>query len=277
MAGKKQKETPAVDPLASTPEYADFINRLNELGASSQQTTLNYIGLPGGTQVPEGGLQDPERVGKAQYYQGYSYMPQILNWSPVEKRRLQNRLVNSGLLQKDYRAGVWDEASAEAFTTILAMANQSGNDWETELINYAKQQPMEYDAKTGTMRRTTTGGGSMAQRQKLVLRYSNPNDLATLANETAQKRLGRKLSQGELQKFVSSYNSMEADYQKAADAASTGGGTVVEPMQADTAADLAAQQADPVAYATRGILPAVDAINDMLRGRDFGQADPGRM
>lgn len=280
------EEDVGIDPnqFANDPAMAEALRLIQEAtAAKTAPTNLSLIGLPSGEAPEKLEADEPVGIGKyvmprnkppkyPRYYTGYVYMPQAMNWGPVEKRRLQNQLVNAGILQKDYRSGVWDEATQEAFGSLLALANQSGNDWETELVNYAKSQPMEWDAKTGTMKRKAPGGGTLAQRQKLVINHTNPNDLSLLANETAQKRLGRKLSQDELQKFVTSYQSMEGEYQRAADAASEAGGTVTAPMQADTAADLAAQNADPVAYATRGILPAMDAINDLLKGRSFGEA-----
>jgi hypothetical protein len=154
------------------------------------------------------------------------------------------------------------------------MANQTGNDWETELVNYSSAQPLEYDPKTGTYRRRAMGAGSFAEKQKISVRYTNPDDLVRVANETAEKRLGRRFNESEIKNFVSSYQATERASQTAGQMAQEAGGAYTEAPTAETAALKAAEQADPVAYATRGALPLVDSINEMLNGLNFGQTRP---
>lgn len=280
MAEKKKDDKKAQTPedaLAADPALKAIYDRLDAATAAGGNDK-QFLGLPSGDQ--DVGVLEVDRPGqtaatpgkKPRYYQSYAYMPQIMNWTPVQKRQLQTRLVNSGLLTEDYLNGAWDDNSSQAFAKLLSMANYSGNDWETELYNVYNSQPMEIDPRTGQLRPKKAKG--MRERQPLKLSLTHPDDLTRVAQETATKRLGRKFTPDEMSRFVASYQGEEKRAQTAAWNAEYEGGTVTEPISAETAALKSAEAADPVAFQTRSALPLVDSVNEMLGGLNFGQTKP---
>lgn len=260
---------------AETQAFLESISqRINSGGA----TTANFIGLPQGDAAQIGTIETVRGEGEKapRYHVGYAYLPQIQNWDPIKKKQLQTRLVNSGLLSGDFRYGAWDEASAKAFGDLLGMANQSGNDWEQELYNYYNQQAMEVDPNTGQLKPKRPGGGTLRERQPLKVTYTDPNDLSRVANEVAEKRLGRRFTPDELNKFVATYQGREGEAQKQDWETGYSGGAVTKPPSVETAADMFAESTDPVGSTSRNALPLIDAVNQMLSGFNFGQENPMR-
>jgi len=268
------KKPVASGGLADDPEWQQLLS-LAQGAAAGGGSQANFIGLPQGDEASLTSIETVREPGerKPRYHVGYAYLPQIMNWDPVKKKQLQTRLVNSGLLSGDFRYGAWDEASSQAFGALLSMANTSGNDWETELYNYYNQQPMEVDAN-GNLVPKKRGGGSIRERQPLKVSYTNPDDLSRVANEVAEKRLGRRFTGEELNKFIATYQGAEGAAQKQSWEAGYSGGAVTEAPTAETAAMGYAEQVDPVASTARNALPLIESVNEMLSGFNFGQEQP---
>lgn len=270
---KKKKDAPK--PISEDAGLQEFLNRLDQAGTATATSTLNFYGLPQGEEGKP--YYRPPTPGtttvQPRYYEGAEWWPVKTNMTPQAVRSLQTQLVQSGLLNgKDYTDGVWDPASREAFAEVLNMANNQGVEWPDALNHYMSGFPLEFDAASGTYKRKVPG--ESRTRAPLVTRFTNPNDLAATANEVALKRLGRRFSQEEMTKFVTSYQQSErgaAQQQYAAGDPAGGGGAYTDPMAVDTAANLAAEEADPVASMARNMLPLVQGVNEML-GEQFSEA-----
>jgi hypothetical protein len=269
MADKK-KETPK-PPTTGTGDAAldAFLAQLNQPGA----TTANYVGLPQGKPITEIQNLEPPAGQNARYYEGAEWMPVLLNWDPRKIERLQSQLVQSGLLNTDYSGGAWDSDSRNAFTEILSFANASGQPWEEAINTYMNSKPMEIDPKTGKAKRRVGGPGR--ERAPLTLKYTNPDDVATLANEVSLKKLGRKLKSEEMNTFVQNYQALERGEQTKQYSAAQSGGSYVSAPSVETAATQYAEKVDPVASQARTMLPLIDGVNQMLNGPGFETTRPG--
>lgn len=245
---------------------------LAKIGTGGGKT--GFIGLPGSSTANEtGAYMDPSGPPPAAglkyaplYHDGAQNAPLMSNWDKVKISRLQARLVQAGLLDTDYRDGWWDKASSDAFTQVLSDANNMGQpDYEVALDGRINSLPMEIDPKTGLPRHKVGAGTS--KRAPLSLTLSNSDDLASTANEIAQKRIGRTFSDDELKRFVASYHAAEAGAQRSQYADQGAGGTTEANASPDTAANTFAEQLDPVAAQARNMLPMVQGINDLLNGK----------
>jgi hypothetical protein len=85
-------------------------------------------------------------------------------------------------------------------------------------------------------------------------RVSAPGDILTVGNEVAKKTLGRQFTEDEGQRFVSSYQQAELQYQQA------GSGVVTSAPSADVAAEQFATQAAPDEAQAYKYLGAVDML-----------------
>jgi hypothetical protein len=102
------------------------------------------------------------------------------------------------------------------------------------------------------------GGGSVD-----TIRLTNPDDLKAVANQVAQQRLGRFLSDDELNRFVSSFQAQETAFQQAyyADQA-----VVTEAPAADTAASTWIDQTRKVDADIYAIGSQLDTFLNMMGG-----------
>jgi len=267
---KGDKKTPAPQTVAL--DLGDLEARLAQAaGAGSTNKARAFIG--GGAtwdQEAQIAANTPTRKERTQrYVEGAEWM--AVEWSPRERQKVQERLMDLGLLDEDFNDGVWDDKSRAAFSSILELANGYGVDWVDAMNEYEKSFPMEYDPKTGQARRKIPKkNGTGATRPALRVSYSNPTDLGDLADEVALKRLGRRLKPEERQGFIGHYQGIEQSAQAAAHAASgEGGGSYTEAMDAETAANKYAERIDPVASSARNMIPLIEGVNELLSG--FGR------
>lgn len=111
----------------------------------------------------------------------------LLTNQPVETVvNIQRAMNQVGLLGKGYTVGVVDSATKNAYRNLLEQANEYGEDWEQSIIRLAS---------AGSGR-----SGSLAQ-----YRVSNPDDVKAVVNQTAERLLGRKLPQGDLDRISRLY------------------------------------------------------------------------
>lgn len=268
-------------PATPQPGKLDVASMLASIPTGSGTGTQDYIGLPSNTadpsqlmaldQAAQGAWAQGQRA--AAYGIGSDMMPVYQSWTPSDIDNLQRRMVAAGLLDQDYRSGVWDDASSKAFTSVLGLANNMGQPWQNAMAQYETGTPMMWDAKTGTF--VQGKKGTARTNSAVSIRFTNPDDLATAANGVAQAKLGRSFTPDELQRFVRAYHDTEASTATSANAASgIGGGGYTEAPSVQTAAENFAKQTDPTAYNAESFLPLVQKMNDMLNTNPYNTTKP---
>src|SRR5690348_12471374 len=101
----------------------------------------------------------------------------------------------------------------------------------------------------------------------MTLEYTNPDDVATTAQNVAQQYLGRPLSDKELERFQGIWKSEEKGYQTAEYSNQYGGGgEATKAASMDTEAQRFAATLDPVAYQGQQAVQLVQHLNGMLSG-----------
>jgi hypothetical protein len=177
------------------------------LVAPSQEHT--HLGVPNDYQPPRnadlyGGVVDTPGMrpwsesmagmvrGTVRYKPGDELKP--LN-TPQLVPQLQAQLVQAGLVDiKSIRIGVWDSTSQTAYRKVLGIANQMG---------IPAQDALQMLIGNPTLKQLQ---GSRAAN---VIQETNPLDIAATAQATAQKLLGRNLTDEELKPFVAQVQSQE--------------------------------------------------------------------
>lgn len=262
MAEKK----PLIDPAE--------LERITELITATSAPQANPIGnIPTGWEFKP--TATPEERNVVRYGKGDERLPG--SYSSREIADLQTRMVQAGLLDDDFVYGVFDDTTEDSYTRLLDYANRTGLPSDEALVAYEAGDQMTIDPLTGRPV-TRSGKKGSSKAAPLTIRYSNPNDLAMAANEIARKRIGRAFTSEELNRFVKSYQGEESRAQQASYGMQTGaGGTYVEAPTVETAADLAAKQADPKAAEAQKIMGYADTINRLISGGagTQGAAQPG--
>lgn len=133
------------------------------------------------------------------YSEGMQYDPAA--YSPDDIQRLQIQLFNAGMLDFNYRPGVWDDKSTKAYESVLAMANQSGLD------------------KDAMITRLVETRSDTSSRQAQVLTVRNPDEIAQVVKSASSKILGRGLTDTEVQRLVNGYQEVDREYQERYNAA----------------------------------------------------------
>lgn len=122
-------------------------------------------------------------------------------------------------------------------------ANNIG-DYDAEL--YAMQKLMDYANTMGkewkyALKERVLTGPARRGGVKVTYRTSNTEDLTRAVKQVAQQTIGREVSDEEAQMFAKEYQQQEVSYQRAA----AGGGTVMSPMNLETAAAQFVEKAQP--------------------------------
>lgn len=136
-----------------------------------------------------------------------------------------------------------------AITEQLVAANflsaSNIGDYDAEL--YAMQKLMDYSNTMGKewkyalKDRVLTGPARRNTGRAATYRTSNTADLVTAVKQVAKETIGRELTDQEAAGFATEYQKQELDFQKAA----ATGGTVMEPMNLETAATQFVQRSQP--------------------------------
>jgi hypothetical protein len=141
--------------------------------------------------------------------------------------QLQAQLVQAGLLDvKGVRPGVWDYKSQAAYRKVLEAANQMGLTAQEALAMFAANPSI--------------GDQQGSSRAPNIIQETNPLDIAATAQEVAQKRLGRYLSEDDLKPFIAQFQSLERSAQEKAytlGGEKGKGGVVVTPPTVQNSAD----------------------------------------
>lgn len=271
----------ATTPPAPGPAAPGTLD-INALMAMARQTgasagTTDFVGMPANAPdssavvMADQAAQQQWQQGKnaPAYANGSQYLPVIQSWTPQDIATVQQRMVNSGLLSNtDFRGGVWDTASQRAFAEVLGVANNMGRPWQDALGAYESGNAMTWDSKTNSYIKATPG--TARTNSHVITSFTNPDDLATTAQETARAKLGRSFSPQELQKFIAAYHGTE----KAATTAQSAGQDFTNPASMTTAASTFAQQTDPTAFAGEQYMAMASHFKDLLAGPGLATTKP---
>jgi hypothetical protein len=170
------------------------------------------------------------------YYQGAELM--FASADPGTVWGLQQQMITAGLIGRStqFSKGIWDDATANAFGGVLAYANRTGLTWEAALANYVSNPITD-----------STGG---PKGPVFTARLSNPDDIRAAFRRTTKSLLGGVFVDDTQQEaFVNSFQEAEVKAQRAAfNAATGGGGTVVEAPSLEVLADETLKETDPAGY-----------------------------
>lgn len=270
MANSKQ---PAPQPPDINAIIQAAASGLSALGGGTSQ----FLGLPTNANLAGTGLEQTLIAGQKdaqgntqpypntqiapRYYKGAEWLPVMGGATPQEIARLQQQLVSAGLINNDYHNGVWDGVSQNAFQYLLEYANNAGTDYQTALSSLQNAETMTIDPVTGQPVVKKKGV------KAITLQLTNPDDVATTAQNVAQQFIGRPLSTQELERFQNVWKQEESGYQRDTqmDQAS-GGGTTTKPADMSTEAQRFAANLDPVAYQGQQAVQLVQHLNNMLGG-----------
>ncbi len=155
------------------------------------------------------------------------------SWGDERIVDLQSQMVDAGVLKANsYQRGVWDAASENAYAKLLVTANQSGLDVDQVLTNYR-----QVIAKYGRPE-----GADGAQRQPFVIQRRDPESLKSLLGAVSGRIMGGALSPEEMDRFVTTFNGMSEEAQRA-EYVATGSGLPGGPGGIVTDVDPEAQAA----------------------------------
>lgn len=128
------------------------------------------------------------------------------SWPDERIVELQAQMVDAGLLKANsYQRGVWDQASERAYERLLTTANQAGLDKDQALSNYR-----QVVAKYG---RPEDADGP--KKQPFVIQRRDPESLKALLGAVSGRIMGAALSDAEMDTFISTYNSLSDEAQRA--------------------------------------------------------------
>lgn len=125
------------------------------------------------------------------YFDGDEF--EIANFKPEEIATIQQRMNKAGILGKNYRIGLADPETVEAFKQVLAQANTNGTNWTSAL---------------GSLLSTPRQGTGLSYR------VSNPDDIRKVIQQTAGTVLGRSADTALVDRLVKSYQQLQIQEQQ---------------------------------------------------------------
>jgi hypothetical protein len=158
----------------------------------------------------------PERMPEVippRYKEGDQY--RLRGVAPEIRAMFQAEMDRAGLYAKgkSYVLGDWQENDSEAYAKLLKFANRYGYT-DQEAITQMRTLTADERAAAG-LGGSGGAGGTGTTRQPLVVSLSHPDDIRNLADTTARKTLGRKLTADQLTNFVAAYQNMQRESQAA--------------------------------------------------------------
>lgn len=165
------------------------------------------------------------------YFVGDEWRPG--GYGPDRIAEMQSQLVDAGLLDPtDYHRGTWDGQSAAAYKEVLAAANSSGRDAVTTLA----------------LMRSSYVGKAGPKRAPLVVRYTSPDDVRAIVNNVAVNRIGRYLTNEEMDPAIGAWHAVQRQFQEqsyAAEDPAGPGGAVTQPPDLQTFGDVRVRAEHP--------------------------------
>lgn len=191
------------------------------------------------------------------YFKGDEFAPS--SFSTEDRARLQMAMRAAGLFgpKQRFTLGVWDETTRATYRKLLEYANGAGLEWQDALRDYAQ-------AKEAGL------AGDEETRAPLVLRQSNPADLAKVFDNAGQATIGRRFRPDEIQRLVAAYHAEQAREQQSAYNLDPTGGTVTEAMNPSVFAEQQARQVDPVGAQEMDTLGAANEFFQLLTSERTG-------
>lgn len=183
---------------------------------------------------------------------------------------LQQSLIQAGYISQDQAnrmvLGSPDQVTAAAFAKLLATANYSGSDWRSALA----------------IRLTAAGQQAPVKKAlevpPLTISLSNPDDIKSTLQKSAQSLLGGYMSDDQANFFVGQFQNAQRQQQTAAyyqqydpakaaagDTIYGPGGTTTAAPDMSTAAESYAKAADPLQYQATQIGAGISSALDNLR------------
>ena len=213
-AGTQTKiNLPGFQPGAPVGDTAYFQPALGVSGGRRVDTATG-LAVPDtytGFKPPVGG--EERRFGVPQltpkYFDGDEDL--INTFTREEVATVQQQMKAAGILGK-YRLGVVDDATLDAFKTVLSQSNRTASDWTVGLK---------------ALQSGATGGPG------LTYRVSNPDDLNKIIEQSAKYVLGRSIDPAMSQRISKAYQQLQIEEQRA----SKMGGVQTQAPQADVFAE----------------------------------------
>lgn len=269
---KKDDNQQATVPAAPSVNDLMNVDLASLIGGTSSKP--RPLGVPEGyvaTPIAQGppathlGQTEVRASIEPRYREGKQYEPSFL--PPEDVARLQTALDTAGLYspKSKYRLGLWEDTSIAAYVGLLEFANRSGMEAQQAMRHISKFGLPAGMTGTGALGGGGAGSGTGGtERDPLTITLSSPDDLRAVADRTARKALGRKLSDNELSSFVSAYQQMQSSAQRQDYNLQETGGTVVAPPTVESFAEAKVQQLDPLAHEAKQQVNAFTKVADMI-------------
>lgn len=157
----------------------------------------DFAGAPGQQfRVPlaHGQLEDSPNV-PPQFREGDQH--QLLSMSPEDIWQLQQAMAQAGVLTGQFRRGLADDATMQAYRELLGWANRLGTGRRPDFINATLQTlaaSPEFQAE---------GGGVKQGGAEALIRRRDPVELAQVARDSIRSLLGRDPDDAEIQDAAS--------------------------------------------------------------------------
>lgn len=186
----------------------------------------------------------------------------------------QKRMWDAGMYKKTqtYTSQAFDEETQGAWSEVVERAAK-----ENKSITEVLDEGADAVAKAGgtdAFYKKARGQG----QQPLVTHLTSGVDIGVVAQDVAQKRIGRYLTPDELSRFTQVYHGQEANYQ-AADynqgQVGAGGGTATKPASLDAAAQQFAEAAHPVEAGAQRQVELFKKVADMFTQGPQGVSQTG--
>lgn len=165
--------------------------------------------------------------------------------TPQEVQVMQQKLFNAGYYGSAESNDIpWGDHDDDTFKIWRSMVDRAAGFYAVGQKLTPKQVLDNALAAAGT---NHPHGPQKAPRAPLVLQTPNPDDLAAVAQEAARSTIGAKLGDDQIAAFVADFQSRVTNAQRQAYAAEETGGNIVEPPNAQTAAEQFTRQRNPQA------------------------------
>lgn len=209
------------------------LGALTQMASGGGQTTQSYLGVPEGvtptirTPRPTYGagrnsfLPDTYNVPRPGYTTDDVF--KIRNWSAEQIHDLQLKMVQAGLItqRQTFRRGWADDTTLAAYQTLLELANRRGVTG-TSALDLLAAEPQDQ---------------GFGDREPLVTRLPNPDDLRAVFDTVSRATLGRKVDPAEVDQMVRAYQQQAVGYQQTAYGMDETGGTITEVASPDVFAE----------------------------------------
>jgi hypothetical protein len=206
----------------------------------------------------------------------------IASFPPEQLARLQQQLATAGLIGPSTKVhvGVADDATINAFKSLLGFANVNGLEWPTALAKLVQNPP-----QTGSSAASGIGGGGGN-----VIQQENPANEDDALRSAAQQLLGKDPSPEQLQGFRPYYDALTRSAQQQgntigntsdlqdADGGQTPPQTVVNPPSLSDAAESYLRQNAGIQVQGENLSHVMNALDGLISGAgeaDFGQKGNG--